>query len=220
MGWTALDAPQTMWQSTVSPQSTWSAKANGLENWEVKPMPSVTVQGLPKGNFLSVTDDGKVPVDITSVLIKGKHGTTEVPVMVDADGKLVLSAGVTINAEGLVVDLGQIKQGPAGTQPWPVQLSGSKARIGASPATGAKTVTATAAEVFAGASRKSGRSRLEIANRHSALTIRVGPAGVTDTTGRSVGPGATLTLDLDPTADVPIYAISEAGAVPVEVFEA
>jgi hypothetical protein len=114
-----------MWQSTVSPQSTWSAKANGLENWEVKPMPSVTVQGLPKGNFLSVTDDGKVPVDITSVLIKGKHGTTEVPVMVDADGKLVLSAGVTINAEGLVVDLGQIKQGPAGTQPWPVQLSGT-----------------------------------------------------------------------------------------------
>ena len=100
------------------------------------------------------------------------------------------------------------------------QLSGSKARIGASPATGAKTVTATAAEVFAGASRKSGRSRLEIANRHSALTIRVGPAGVTDTTGRSVGPGATLTLDLDPTADVPIYAISEAGAVTVEVFEA
>jgi hypothetical protein len=136
------------------------------------------------------------------------------------DATAVLDAiSTAVAARATEATLAQIKTALTdGTQQ--VQLTGSKARIGASPATGAKTVTATAAEVFAGASRKSGRSRLEIANRHSALTIRVGPAGVTDTTGRSVGPGATLTLDLDPTADVPIYAISEAGAVTVEVFEA
>jgi len=101
-----------------------------------------------------------------------------------------------------------------------VQLSGSKVRIASAPATGVKTVTGTAAEVFAGTSRKPGRSRLEIANRHPALAIRVGPAGVTDTTGRSVGPLATLALDMDPMSDVPIYAVSEAGALTVEVFEA
>ena len=130
--------------------------------------------------------------------------------------KGLIALGKTV---GTKQTLGEIKTALTdGTQK--VALTGNRARIGAPPATGVKTVTATAAEVFAGASRKSGRSRLEIANRHSALTIRVGPAGVTDTTGRSVGPLATLTLDLDPTADVPIYAVSEAGAVPVEVFEA
>jgi len=225
-----------MWQSTVSPQSTWSAKANGLENWEVKPMPIVTVQGYSSGNHLEVTAEGKIPAQISgscdadvtdradralgTVLVRGSTGTQEIPVKVDAEGRLMLASDVTVNAEGLTVDLGQIKQGPAGTEPWPVQLSGSKVRIASAPATGVKTVTGTAAEVFAGTSCKPGRSRLEIANRHPALAIRVGPAGVTDTTGRSVGPLATLALDMDPMSDVPIYAVSEAGALTVEVFEA
>jgi len=44
---------------------------------------------------------------------------------VDSEGRPIIASDVTVNAEGLIVDLGQIKQGPAGTEPWPVQLSGT-----------------------------------------------------------------------------------------------
>jgi len=49
---------------------------------------------------------------------------------VDSEGRPILASDVTVTADGLTVDLGQIKQGPAGTQPWPVQLSGNDVVIG------------------------------------------------------------------------------------------
>jgi len=55
----------------------------------------------------------------------GKYGEEWLPIPVDSTGRLLLASDVTVNAEGLTVDLGQIKQGPAGTEPWPVQLSGN-----------------------------------------------------------------------------------------------
>ncbi|MEA4884251.1 MAG: hypothetical protein VB144_11470 [Clostridia bacterium] len=58
------------------------------------------------------------------VTIKGKYGATEVPVQVDAEGRLVLAAGVTVNAEGLTVDIGTLKQGQAGTDPWAMRGHG------------------------------------------------------------------------------------------------
>lgn len=88
------------------------------------------------------------------------------------------------------------------------------------PVTGVKTVTSITAEVFAGVSRKASRSRICIRNLHPTLRIRVGPSGVTDTTGFAIGPEGTLELDIDPSAFVPIYAVSEAGNINVEVFEA
>lgn len=117
------------------------------------------------------------------------------------------------------IQVGSVAQGAAGEDPWKVTLNGSKARLSSAPVTGAKTVTATAAEVFAGASRKAGRSRLAIRNLDPAVRIRVGPSGVTDTTGYGIEPRAMAEIDIDPLADVPIYAISEAGYVSVEVFE-
>ena len=101
-----------------------------------------------------------------------------------------------------------------------VTLYGSRARISSAPVVGVKTVTSTAAEIFAGASRKVGRSVLMIRNRSFAVRIRVGPSTVTDTTGWGIEPEAVLVLGFDPAADVPIYAVSEAGNVEVEVFEA
>ncbi len=101
-----------------------------------------------------------------------------------------------------------------------VQLSGSKTRVSSPPVTGVKTVTGVAAELFAGASRKAGRSRLVLRNMHSSLRLRIGPPTVTDSTGFGVEPQAVVEIDIDPASDVPWYAISEAGAIQVEVLEA
>lgn len=101
-----------------------------------------------------------------------------------------------------------------------VQLKGSKTRVSSPPVTGVKTVTGVAAEIFAGASRKAGRSRLVLRNMHSSLRFRVGSPTVTDTTGFGVEPQAVVEIDIDPASDVPWYAVSEAGAIPVEVMEA
>ena len=101
-----------------------------------------------------------------------------------------------------------------------VQLKGSKARISSEPVVGVRTVTSIAAELHAGASRKVGRTLLMVRNLDPAVRVRVGPSTVSDRTGFGIEPEVVLTLAIDPASDVPIYAVSEAGAVQVEVFEA
>lgn len=132
----------------------------------------------------------------------------------DASSYVTVASGVYYkNASNLWVPV-------SASNPLPAKTIGDATRIASAPVTGVKTVTSVAAEIFAGASRKAGRSLLIIRNLDPAIRIRIGPSAVTDTTGFGVEPGAVLTLYIDPTADVPIYAISEAGNVSVEVFEA
>ena len=99
-----------------------------------------------------------------------------------------------------------------------VQLSGTKV-VESAPVTGIKTVTSTVAEVFAGSSRKANRSKLVIRNLHQAVAIRIGGSGITDTIGQSLEPGASVEIDFSPSTTVPIYAVSTAGNVSVEVLE-
>jgi predicted nucleic acid-binding Zn-ribbon protein len=99
-----------------------------------------------------------------------------------------------------------------------VQLSGTKV-VESAPVTGIKTVTSTVAEVFAGSSRKANRSKLVIRNLHRAVAIRIGGSGITDTIGQSLEPGASVEIDFSPSTTVPIYAVSTAGNVSVEVLE-
>ena len=99
-----------------------------------------------------------------------------------------------------------------------VQLSGTKV-VESAPVTGIKTVTSTVAEVFAGSSRKANRSKLVIRNLHQAVAIRIGGGGITDTIGQSLEPGASVEIDFSPSTTVPIYAVSTAGNVSVEVLE-
>lgn len=132
MGWVKPESPSTPWTSTVapkteykplpSPPTVWSTGLGGIDNWEVRRLPLVNIQGKT-GYVAEVTPEGKVLVEQATILVQGSDGVKEVPVKVDAEGRLVLASGVTVNAEGLVVDLGQIKQGPPGTEPWPVELS-------------------------------------------------------------------------------------------------
>ncbi len=87
------------------------------------------------------------------------------------------------------------------------------------PVTGVVTVTATAAEVFAGAARLPGRRKMLIKNEDPFLRIRVGGLLLTQQNGFPIEPGAVLELDFDPTVDTPIYAVSEGVAVAVAVME-
>lgn len=132
MGWVKPESPSTPWTSTVapkteykplpSPPTVWSTGLGGIDNWEVRRLPLVNIQGKT-GYVAEVTPEGKVLVEQAMILVQGSDGVKEVPVKVDAEGRLVLASDVTVNVEGLVVDLGQIKQGPPGTEPWPVELS-------------------------------------------------------------------------------------------------
>lgn len=99
-----------------------------------------------------------------------------------------------------------------------VALSGTKV-VESAPVTGIKTVTSTVAEVFAGSSRKANRSKLVIRNLHQAVAIRIGGSGITDTIGQSLEPAASVEIDFSPSTTVPIYAVSTAGNVSVEVLE-
>jgi len=87
------------------------------------------------------------------------------------------------------------------------------------PVTGAKTITATAAEVFAGGSAKSGRSLMLVKNEDPVLRFRVGPSGVNQQTGFPIEPGATAKFKFDPGVSVPIYVISEGASIQVSVKE-
>ena len=106
-----------------------------------------------------------------------------------------------------------------GTAPAKTELTGSIATTISSPVTGIKTVTATAAEVFAGATRKANRRKLIIRNESTALRFRVGKSDVTQQNGFPVEPGATIIFEFDPKTAVPIYAISEGAALKVGVCE-
>ena len=88
------------------------------------------------------------------------------------------------------------------------------------PVTGLKTVVATAAEVFAGASVLASRKQLGILNDDPVNRIRIGPSGVTQQSGFPVEPGAAVEFRFEAATARAIFAISEGAAVQVEVWEA
>lgn len=99
------------------------------------------------------------------------------------------------------------------------QLSGSIESVTAAPLTGVKTVTATAAEVFAGGSVKANRRMLAIRNDDPVLRCRIGKSDVTQQTGFPIEPGATVHIQFDPATAVAVYAISEGAALSISVLE-
>lgn len=98
-------------------------------------------------------------------------------------------------------------------------VSGTGEEIISAPVVGVKTVVATAAELFAGASAKAGRRKLVIKNEDQCLRLRVGPSTLTQQNGYPIEPGAIAEFKFDPNTAVPIYAISEGAAISVVVWE-
>ena len=87
------------------------------------------------------------------------------------------------------------------------------------PVVGVKTITATAAELFAGGSSLAGRRKMIIKNEDPVLRFRIGPSSVTQQNGFPVEPGAVVEISFDPSVSVPIYAISEGANLSVAVME-
>lgn len=127
--------------------------------------------------------------------------------------QLSSASGVAIGTEG---------------SPLPVSIGGASVNLTApspdtvtnTPVTGVKTISATAAEVFAGASVLASRKQLGIRNDDTINRIRVGSSGVTQQNGYPVEPGASAEFRFDAATAKTIYAISEGAAITVEVWEA
>ena len=88
-----------------------------------------------------------------------------------------------------------------------VSINGNNATIKSAPVTGAKTITTTAAELFAGASRLANRYQMTIQNVDTQI-IYIGAAGVTVENGFPLLPGDSITLNFKADVATPIYAIS------------
>ena len=99
------------------------------------------------------------------------------------------------------------------------ELTGSIETVNSAPVVGVKTITATAAEIFAGASVKANRRKIIVKNEDPVLRFRIGPLSITQQTGFPVEPGATIEFQFDPVVAVPIYAISEGASLNVAVME-
>jgi len=98
-----------------------------------------------------------------------------------------------------------------------VESKGRHDVIRAAPVVGAKTVTTTAAEIFAGSSRLANRYAMIVYNEGSQTVYWGGP-GVTVTNGFPLLPQDMVVFDFDPTVAVPIYMVA-ASNVPVRVVE-
>jgi hypothetical protein len=133
---------------------------------------------------------------------------------VDAQGRLILAADIQVSAGD--INVGTVNQGDViSSAPWAM----SEATVVSAPVTGTKTVTSTVAEIFAGASRKASRRKMVVRNLHQSVPVRVGGVSITDAIGQLLEPGASVEVNFHPNQAVPIYVVSTAGNVPVEVIE-
>lgn len=91
-----------------------------------------------------------------------------------------------------------------------VQLSGSYLTV--DPETGVRTVTTTAAELFAGSAALDGRYKMIVYNEGSN-NVYWGKGTITAQTGFPLLPGDSVVFTFNPTKDMPIYFIAEANTV-------
>lgn len=98
-------------------------------------------------------------------------------------------------------------------------LTGSIESLTTDPVVGVKTVTATAAELFAGSSAKANRRKLVVKNEDKILRFRIGADSVTQQNGFPVEPGAIVEIQFDPGTAVAIYGISEGASLSAAVME-
>lgn len=98
-----------------------------------------------------------------------------------------------------------------------VQLTGSYATIDSNPVVSRKTVSTTAAEIFAGVSRLANRYAMIVYNE-SSVPVYWGPPGVTTSTGFPLLPQDSIVFQFNPSAATAIYFIAASSAA-VRVVE-
>ena len=87
------------------------------------------------------------------------------------------------------------------------------------PVIGVKSVTATAAAIFAGASVLANRKKMILRNEDPAIRCRVGPAAVSQQSGFPIEPGGVLEITFDPVTAISIFAISDGASIQMAVME-
>lgn len=155
------------------------------------------LQGSPIPQFFNPTADDFQP--LTGVALGGGRYASD-----------VLGWGKT--AGGLYVPLKVADDGTLLTQ-----LTGSYATIDSAPVVGAKTVSYTAAELFAGASRLANRYAMIVYNE-SSKPVYWGSSGVTAATGFPLLPQDSVVFQFNPSVATAIYFIAGSNAA-VRVVE-
>jgi len=109
------------------------------------------------------------------------------------------------------------RQWAAGKDVIPIEVTGSYATIDSAPVVGAKTVSTTAAELFAGASRLANRYAMIVYNE-SSVPVYWGASGVTTATGFHLLPQDSVVFQFSPSVVTAIYFIAASSAA-VRVVE-
>ena len=95
--------------------------------------------------------------------------------------------------------------------PMPVKLTGNYATIDSAPVVGVKTVSTTAAEIFAGTSRLANRYIMIVYNE-STIPVYWGSSGVTVASGFTLLPQDTIIFQFNPSIATAIYFVSDSNA--------
>ena len=91
--------------------------------------------------------------------------------------------------------------------------------VAVAPVVGEKTITQTAAALFAGSSALANRQLMRVRNLSLDQQVLVGPSTVAGT-GFPVEPGGEFLFKFNKEVAVPVYAMSPGAAVKVRVMEA
>ena len=171
----------------------------------------------PAGNAkpFSLTDNGEALVKESPELsqqiedIKNKDFATQTTLAaILAKLSADPATQTTLNALKTLFDNGSAK----------VQLSGSNLALRQTIVTGAKTVTSTAAEIFAGGSRLSGRHAMVVTNTGSDI-VYLGASGVTTNNGFPLFPQDTVRFEFNPQTSVGLFGVTSGPNVQVRVVE-
>ncbi|MBC7340882.1 MAG: hypothetical protein H5U02_00250 [Clostridia bacterium] len=186
------------------------------------PAASATIIALLKG-LLKQHQGGGTVKDQVDVIDRATRALGKIIAednAIAALGALAATAVIDPAASASVIALlkGLLKQlQGTGTGSAPVQLTGSYATIDSAPVVGAKTVTTTAAELFASASRLANRYAMIVYNE-SSVPVYWGPSGVTAATGFPLLPQDSVVFQFNSSVATAIYFIAASNAA-VRVVE-
>lgn len=149
--------------------------------------------------------------------VLGAHGAPR-SILYGPNGQPISQSNpLEVRARGLEAELATMR-GLLETGDAKVTLTGRVDALRGSFVTGAKTVTSTAAEIFAGSNRLSGRHAMVITNTGNN-TVYIGTSTVSASNGFPVFPQDTIRIEFDPQSSVAVFAVSDGPNVGVRVVE-
>ena len=208
----------------IIPGQYWDEGVGGYEKIQGSGgAPRVLLWGPDGSALMTAEDPGYVDVvdragrklGIVSSGIEQTNG-------LDTAGKSGLVAGKSPTGKQIPLSVredGTLNVGSITLEATNVGITSNITTVNSAPVTGTKTITATAAELFAGASAKANRRYLKVKSEDPVLRMRIGGLSVSQQNGDPIEPGGTVIVHFDPAIAVPIYGISEGASLKVSVME-